>query len=106
MPDRERNAAEVHAQGAGVEACVHEETGHEVRGDWLAVDRGDEHALMPGALHPLLAAIAEKMSETGGGLRAFRLVGGKEDEDVGIVAAEPGDELAVAQDDFGIGGAG
>ena len=46
------------------------------------------------------------MSEAGSDLRALGLFGGKKDEDVGIVAAKPGDELAVAQDHFGIGCAG
>jgi hypothetical protein len=38
------NAAEVHAEGAGVEAGGVEEAGHGVRGDGLAVDGGDESA--------------------------------------------------------------
>ena len=46
MGDRDRNAAKMHAERAGVEACVHEEAGHEMGGDGLAVDGGDEHALV------------------------------------------------------------
>ncbi len=57
-------------------------------------------------MHALLAARAEEMREARGDLRALGLFGGKKDEKVGIVAAQPGDELAVAQNDFGVGGAG
>ena len=96
----------MHAERAGVEAGIHEEAGHGVRGDGLAVDGGDEHALMAAVAHLLLAAGAEKMGEARGGLRALRLFGRKKDENVGIAAAEPGDQLAVAENDFGVGGAG
>ena len=46
MRQRQRDAAQVHAERAGIEAGIHEEAGHGMRGDRLAVDGGDEHALM------------------------------------------------------------
>ena len=104
--DWQQNAAQVHAERTGMEAGVHEETRHGMRGNRLAVDGGDEHALVAAAAHPLLSARAEKMRKACGSLGALRLLSGKEDEDVGIVAAQPCDELAVAQNDFGVGGAG
>ena len=61
---------------------------------------------MPGSEHPFLAASAQEVCEPCCNLRALRLFSGKKGEYVRIVAAEPGDELAIAQDDFGIGRAG
>ena len=54
---------------------------------------------------PLLAARAEKMRQPRGSLRALRLLGGQKDEQVGIAAAQPRNQLAVAQNHFSIGGA-
>ena len=44
LRDRQQDAAEVHAEGAGMETGIHEEAGHWVRRDGLTVDGGDEHA--------------------------------------------------------------
>ena len=81
----------------------------EMRGDGLAVDGGDEHALV--AALPRMRSVAapsasrENARDPDGGLRALRLVGGKKNEQVGIVAAQPRHQLAIAQDHFSIGGA-
>ena len=106
MAHRQLDAPQVHAERAGVEAGVHEEPSHGMRSDWLAVDGGDEHALMVALSHSLLATGAEKMREARRCLRALRFFSGKEDENVGITATEPRDKLAVAQDYFGVGGTG
>lgn len=105
LRERQRDAAQVHAERTRVKTGVHEEAGHGMRGDGLAVDGGDEHAMMTGGMHALLAPLAEEVREACGSLRALGLVGRKKDEDVGVVAAEPGDETAVAKNDFSIGGA-
>jgi hypothetical protein len=55
-----RSAPQMHAERAGMEAGIHEEAGQGVRRDGLAVDGGDEHALVDGVVHALLAARAEK----------------------------------------------
>ena len=89
-----------------MEACVHKEVRHGMRGDGLAVDGGDEYTLMRAVAHALLTAGTEEVREAGGGLRALGLLCGKKDEDVGITTAKPGDELAVAENHFRISGAG
>jgi len=104
--DGQWKAAEVHAERAGVEAGIHEETGQEMRADGLAVDGGDEHTEVTAAGHAVLSTFAEEVGETCGDLGALGLVGRQEDEQVRIVAAKPSDELAVAEDDFSVGGAG
>ena len=105
MSDGERNAAQMHPERTGMKARVHEEARHRVRGDRLAVDGGDQHALMIARAHSLLAERAQKMRQPRGGLRAFRLLGGQKDEQVGIATLEPRHKLAVAQNHFGVGGA-
>jgi hypothetical protein len=105
MRDGEKNAAQVHAQRAGVEACVREVSRHEVSGDGLPVDGGDEHSVVMMEAHTLLAARAEKVRKASGNLRAFRLFSGQKDEQIGVAATEPRDQLAVAQDHFRISGA-
>ncbi len=106
VADGEEDAAQMHAEGTGVEACVHEESGHGMGGDRLAVDGGDEYALMDVGAQTLLAAGAEEVGQAGGDLSALRLFSGQKDEQVGIAAAKPCDELAVAENDLGVGGAG
>lgn len=61
MGDRELDAAEIHAEGAGVEAGVHEEAGKEMGGDGPAVDGGDQDAGMTGSVHAFLSARAEEV---------------------------------------------
>src|ERR1017187_10158738 len=106
MLNWKQDTAQVHSQRAGMEACIHEETGHGMRGDGLAVDGGDEHALMAAAGHALLAARAQKMGQRRGYLRALRLFGGQKDQQIGIAAAEPRYELPVAENYFGISSPG
>ena len=89
-----------------METGVHEEAGHGVRGDRLAIDGGDENALMAAGAYLLLTARAEKMREARGSLRTLRLLGGKKDKDVWIAAPEPRYQSSVAQNHLGIGGAG
>ena len=60
MHQRHWNAAQMQAKGAGMEAGVHEEAGHGVRGDGLAVDGGDENSLMAAGAHAFLTAGAEE----------------------------------------------
>ena len=55
--------------------------------------------------HSLLTARAEKMRQARGHLRPLRLLGGKKDQQIGIAAAQPRDQLPVAQNHFSIGGA-
>src|ERR1700691_2180596 len=69
----------------------------------LAVDRGDEDALMACTEHPFLPSCAQEMREAGSYPRAFGLIGWKKDEQVGIIAAKPGDKLSVAKDHLCIG---
>ena len=54
----------------------------------------------------LLATRAKEMRKARGDLRTLRLVGGQKHQQVGIVAAQPRDQLAIAQNDFSISGAG
>ena len=49
MRHGQRNPPQVHAERAGMKAGVHEKAGHEVRGDGLPVDGGDQHALVAAA---------------------------------------------------------
>ena len=91
---------------AWVEASIHEEPRHRMRGYRLTVDSGDQYALMAVCTHPILPSRSKKVRETGSCLRAFRLVGRQEDEHVRIVAAQPGDQLTVAKDHLCIGSAG
>src|ERR1700733_2814957 len=77
MGDRQRDAAQVHAERAGVEAGVHKKTSHAMGSDRLAIDGGDQDSEMPTSVHAFLATRAEEVGETGGDLGAFRLVGGK-----------------------------
>ena len=58
------------------------------------------------AFEAVEALFGEELGEAVRDLRAFWFFGGEEDEQVGIAAAEPGDEAAFAEDDLGIGGAG
>ena len=51
LAHRKENATHVHAKRPGVEAGVHEEPSHGMRGDWLAVDGGNEYALMAALPH-------------------------------------------------------
>ena len=85
----QRNAAQMHAQRAGMKAGIHQEARHGMRRDRLAVDGGDEYALMDVGAQTLLAAGAEEVGQAGGDLSALRLFSGQKDEQVGIAAAKP-----------------
>ena len=56
--------------------------------------------------HLALAISREELREIAGGVAAVGFVGGKKDLQVGIVAAQIGDEFAIAQDDAGADAAG
>ena len=55
------DTAQVQAEWAGMESGIHEEARHGMRGDGLAVDGGDECALMAAGPHAILAAQREEM---------------------------------------------
>jgi len=61
MAEGQGAAAEVKAERAEVEARVHEEMRKRMRGGGLAVDGGDEDALVTVGLHTLLAAGADEV---------------------------------------------
>ena len=103
--DRCGNAAQMQTQRAGVESGIHEEAGHWVCSYRLAIDGGDEHALVAADAHAVLTPCGEELREAGCGLGALRFVCGKKDEQVRIIATQPGNELAVAENDLGIGSA-
>ena len=56
--------------------------------------------------HFALAICGEEVREIAGGVGAVGLLGWKKDLQVGIVAAQIGDEFAIAQDDAGADAAG
>ncbi len=87
-----------------MKARIHEEARHEVRGDRLAVDGGDEHALVA-AVRAFASwpARAQEMRQPRGRLRALRFLGGQKDQHVWIAAPQPRHQLAVAQNHFSIG---
>jgi len=105
MRDGERNAAQMHSQRPRMKASVHKKARHWVRGDRLAVNGCDQHAFVIARAHSLLPAPAEKMRQSGGGLRALRLVSRQKDQQIRIAALEPRHKLAVAQNYFGISSA-
>src|SRR6476646_6975134 len=100
--DREWNASQMHAERAGMKTGIHEKTRHEMRRYGLAVDGGNQHSLMTAAAHPLLSTRTHKMSQSTRRLRPLRLVGRQKDENIGIVATKPRDQLAVAQNHFSL----
>ena len=55
--------------------------------------------------HPFLPARAKEMRQARGRLRPLRLFGRQKDQQIGIAAPEPRNQLAVAQNHFRIGGA-
>ena len=75
-----------------------------MRRDRLAVDGGDEHALVAAGAHALLSARRQrKCASPAATCERSGSSAGKKDQQVGIVAPQPGDQLAVAQNHFGIG---
>ena len=58
------------------------------------------------AFEPGVALFGEEAGESVGDVGALGFVGWEEDEQVGVAAAEPGDEASGAEDDLGVGGAG
>jgi hypothetical protein len=93
-----------------VEASVFESVGEGVGRGGKAVDGADEVAAVMVAglilLEAGLALFGEEPGEAVGDLAAFWLVLRKEDEQVGVAAAEPCYETSGAEDDLGVGGAG
>ncbi len=88
----------MHPQRAGMEAGIHQEARHRMSRDRLAVDSGDQQSLVAVCSHCLLAAGTEEVGQPRGHLRALWLFGGKKDQQVGIAATEPRDQLPIAQD--------
>ena len=93
--NRNGNAPQMQSERTWMESSVHQESCHGVCRHRLSVDGGNEHALMAADAHALLAAGRQEVGQPRSQLGTFGLISGEENEDVRIVASEPGHKLTV-----------